>query len=141
MRKKSKKELIIMCLFIMVNMFLILYGISKKDIHIENIVSTVVQLFLFPILPMILSYSFASDIIHKIKEKVKNKTERIFLYLSTIFAFISIGVIIYIIFYCSNNVFISSTQLLNLIVNLMRVAIIGSLIWLIFIIRKTYEKE
>lgn len=141
MRKKSKKELIIMCLFIMVNMFLILYGISKKNIHIENIASTVVQLFLFPILPMILSYNFASDIIHKIKEKAKNKTERIFLYLSTIFAFISIGAIIYIIFYCSNNVFISSTQLLNLIVNLMRVAIIGFLIWLIFIIRQTYEKE
>lgn len=141
MRKKSKKELIIMCLFIMVNMFLILYGISKKNIHIENIASTVVQLFLFPILPMILSYSFASDIIHKIKEKAKNKTERIFLYLSTIFTFISIGMIIYIIFYCSNNVFISSTPLLNLIVNLMRVAIIGFPIWLIFIIRQTYEKE
>lgn len=73
MNKKSKKELFIMCLFIMVNMFLIVYGISKKNIHIENIASTVVQLFLFPILPMILSYSFTSDIIHKIKEKVKKQ--------------------------------------------------------------------
>lgn len=81
MNKKSKKELFIMCLFIMVNMFLIVYGISKKNTHIENVASTVVQLFLFPISPMILSYSFASNIMHKIKEKAKSKIERIFLYL------------------------------------------------------------